>query len=107
MMEFPTIVYRCPGAHWGPNGTTYESIGVNDEQQLKVRLADGWHESLVNAVDAFLSPEQPVDNSTETEDDSSITREELEQKAKELGIKFDGRTTDKKLLEKIEEALKG
>ena len=35
------------------------------------------------------------------------TREELEQKANELGIKFDGRTTDRKLLEKIEEVLRG
>lgn len=34
--------------------------------------------------------------------DSPPTRAELEQKANELNIKFDGRTTDKKLAEKIE-----
>lgn len=33
------------------------------------------------------------------------TRAELEQKANELGIKFDGRTTDKKLAAKIAEAV--
>jgi hypothetical protein len=31
----------------------------------------------------------------------------MEQKARELGIKFDGRTGDKTLLRKIEEALNG
>lgn len=38
-------------------------------------------------------------------DDAPPTRAELEQKATELGIKFDGRTTDKKLAAKIAEAL--
>lgn len=38
-------------------------------------------------------------------DDAPPTREELEQKATELGIKFDGRTTDKKLAAKIAEAV--
>jgi len=33
-------------------------------------------------------------------------RAEMEEKANELGIKFDGRTSDKKLLERIEDALK-
>ena len=33
------------------------------------------------------------------------TREEMETKAKELGLKFDGRTGDKKLMSMIEEAL--
>ena len=33
------------------------------------------------------------------------TRSEMESKATELGIKFDGRTTNKKLLDKIEQTL--
>lgn len=36
-----------------------------------------------------------------------ITRADLEAKATELGVKFDGRTTDAKLAERIEEAMKG
>jgi len=106
-MEFPTIVYKCPGNHWGPNGTTYDSVGVKDDEQMKARIADGWHQSLAKAVDAFLNPAVSVDIVTETNDDSPVTREELEHKARELGIKFDGRTTDKKLFDKIEEALRG
>lgn len=44
-------------------------------------------------------PEEEVDDSAQP------TREELEAKATELGLKFDGRTTDKSLAEKIEAAL--
>lgn len=39
-------------------------------------------------------------------DDTPVTRAELEQKARELGVKFDGRTTDKKLAALIDEAMK-
>ncbi len=38
-------------------------------------------------------------------DDAMPTREELETKAIELGLKFDGRTSDKKLTKLIAEAL--
>jgi hypothetical protein len=40
------------------------------------------------------------------EENAPPTRDELEAKATELGIKFDKRTTDKRLLDKIAEALK-
>lgn len=127
-MDYPAFVYRCPGAHFGPDGTTYDSLGVNNDEQLRAALADGWAESLVKAVSIYLHPvksDEPVGNavsdvdSAEAEeisqsdennaDDENAppTREELEQKANELGIKFDGRTTDRKLLEKIEEFLRG
>lgn len=39
------------------------------------------------------------------EDDAPPTRAELEAKAKELGIKFDGRTSDKKLGQLIQDKL--
>jgi hypothetical protein len=41
----------------------------------------------------------------EVEDNSAPTRAELETMATELGIKFDGRTTDKRLSDKIDQAL--
>ena len=40
-----------------------------------------------------------------SEDDAPPTREELEAKAKELGIRFDGRTGDKKLGQLIQDRL--
>jgi hypothetical protein len=42
---------------------------------------------------------------TVADDNKAPTREELEAKATELGIKFDGRTKDKKLGQLIEETL--
>lgn len=42
---------------------------------------------------------------TELDDNAAPTREELEAKATELGIKFDGRTKDKKLGQLIQEKL--
>lgn len=42
---------------------------------------------------------------TAPEDDAPPTREELEAKAKELGIRFDGRTGDKKLGQLIQDRL--
>lgn len=121
-MDYPALVYRCPGSHFGPDGTTYDSLGVNDDEQLRAALADGWAESLVKAVSIYLHPvkfDESVGNSvpdvdaaekkeiSDGDDNAPPTREELEQKANELGIKFDGRTTDRKLLEKIEEVLRG
>jgi hypothetical protein len=41
-----------------------------------------------------------------TYDNDPATRDELEAKAQELGIKFDGRTSDKKLNSLIEAKLK-
>lgn len=42
---------------------------------------------------------------TSSEDNAPPTREELEAKAKELGIRFDGRTGDKKLGQLIQDRL--
>lgn len=121
-MDYPALVYRCPGAHFGPNGTTYDSLGVNDDEQLHAAIADGWAESLVEAVSIYLHSVKfdgsvgnsvpDVDSAEEKEiidgdENAHPNRQELEQKANELGIKFDGRTTDRKLLEKIEEVLRG
>jgi hypothetical protein len=39
------------------------------------------------------------------DDNAPPTREELEAKATELGIKFDGRYSDKKIAQMIDEAL--
>lgn len=101
-MEYPAMVYRCPGAHFGPNGTTYDSRGVNDELQLLEAISQGWSESLVLAVSEHQNKDV-----NQIEDDLPPSRAEIEEKAVELGIKFDGRTTDRKLLEKIAEVLRG
>jgi hypothetical protein len=79
----------------------YSYKAVLDEEQYKEALADGWRLSLVEAV---IEPD-PVVESEEPIDDSPPTKEEMLQKAEELGLKIDKRWSEKTLLAKIEEAL--
>lgn len=92
---FPTIVYQTPGTHQRAGGT-YSYRGVVDGDQLEAALANGWFRTL---------PEAIAGEHENLADNSEPTREELEAKAAELSIHFDGRTTDKSLAEKIEHVL--
>lgn len=102
-------VYRSPGPHFGPNGKTYDCKGVL-EDDLQKALDAGWNESFLSALgldqegdsdrDAVIQQDDP-----ESALDAPPTRSELEAKADELGIKYDGRTTDRKLADRINEAL--
>lgn len=100
MIEFPTIVYRVPGPYKAPGGKgrTYDYHGAQDKDEFDNLLSAGWFETIAIAQDAQVGV-------TANESDEP-TRAEMEQKAIELGVKFDGRTTDKKLLNRIEQALK-
>jgi len=102
-MEFPSMVYKVPGKHVRPHGT-FDFAGVNNAEELEAKLKDGWFSSLSEAIEP--KKEAPVVATTETDDTAPPTRQELEQKATELGIKFDGRFSDKKISQLIEEALK-
>lgn len=102
-MSAPTIVYRCPGQHFAHAGQTYDYAKAATKEELAQRLADGWHASLIEAVDAANGKAKPADH--EQDDESAPSRAELEQMATDLGIKFDGRTSDQGLLRKINEAL--
>jgi hypothetical protein len=94
-MSFPTIVYKCPGDHHRAGGT-YSYRGAEDSEALGKLLSEGWFATLPEAIDG---------KAAEAEDNAAPTRAELEEKATELGISFDGRTTDKRLGEKIDIAL--
>jgi hypothetical protein len=89
----PTLVYKSPGSQYGPDSTTYDWLGVKTQEDLDEKLAEGWHLTLADAI-------SPPDN-------SPPTRSELEQKATELGLKFDGRTNDNKLGQRIQDAIDG
>lgn len=91
-MNFPTLVYRVPGPHFASTGT-YDYRGVVDAGQMEEAKAHGWFPTL---------PEAIAGEHDHAESEDAPTREELSTKATELGIKFDGRTTDKVLAEKIE-----
>ena len=100
-MEFPALVYKAEGKYIRPHGT-YDFASVNDQQELEQKLGEGWFDSLEAAIEG----EAKKDTSESVWDDSAPpTREELETKATELGIKFDGRYSDKKIAQMIDEAL--
>lgn len=84
MNQFPQALYRAGGAEKLDAGM-FTTVLVLDAEQQAARLADGWHET----QEAALAAKQA--------DEDKPTRAELEQKASELKLKFDGRTTDKKL----------
>ena len=106
---FPALVYRCPGPHWGPPGTTYEAAPAADAEALAAALSAGWFATLPEAVEAFLRPSEPAIESVHADehevDDAPPTRDEMERKAAELGIKVDKRWSDKTLAERIDSLL--
>ena len=104
MTNFPTIMYRTPGPHKKPRGGTYAYRGAADQAEFDALIAKGWFPSYEEAVSGKTAPkvvEQLIDEV------SAPTRDELETKAKELGVSFNARTSDKKLAERIAEALEG
>lgn len=107
-MEFPRIVFKCPG-DLPRQGGTFKVLQVSDDVTHARAVADGWFSSLPEAIESHDNPKlavavvdvAPV---VEVEHES---RESLEVKAKEIGIKFDGRTSDAKLSRLIAEASLG
>lgn len=101
-MDFPTFVYRCPGPHFGPPGTTYGTLDVAGEDALQAALADGWHVSLQGAAEAFLRKPEPVlEVEPEQAADAPPTRDEMLEQAKRIGLKVDRRWNDETLLNAI------
>lgn len=106
LMDFPTIFYRSPGPNQG-NGHTWDSIGVPDAASAVDLLAKGWVATYAELVEPKIESKATEPEPEQiASDDLPPTREEIEAKATELGLKFDGRTSDAKLLERIDEALK-
>jgi hypothetical protein len=104
-MEFPQLLYRV-GTAWTLESGTYDLATAKDAEHMAALLADGWHpdqyaaKAAAEAVPTAAPAEEP-------DDDAPPTRDELEAKARELGIKFDGRTGDKKLAALIADKLAG
>jgi hypothetical protein len=79
-MEYPRLVYK--------SASIFKL--VDDDSEYANALSAGWFKTVPEAL-------------KEKSDNNEPTRAELEQKAKELGVKFDGRTSDEKLLRLINE----
>lgn len=110
MSNFPTIMYRVPGPHKKPRGGTYRTTGAADKAEFDALLKKGWFPSYEEATAGKIANE--IIKAAEAFEDavdevSDPTRDELETKAKELGVSFNARTSDKKLAERIAAALEG
>lgn len=134
MKTFPCFVFRAPGSIMRAR-YSYDMLSVANEDWLKNRLANGWYMTLDEALEAAgqkavrggivrqkpRKPSKPLDGinrrvlsvlkeeekkeELSEEDNSEPSRSEMENKARELKLKFDGRTSDKKLLAMIDAAL--
>lgn len=87
-MQTPTCLYHRDG-----------TVITIDATEVNEYLSQGYADTPAAFDGVQSEPEIPAD-------DAPVTRAELEAKATELGIKFDGRTTDAKLAERIADALK-
>lgn len=96
------MLYKAPGPHFC-DGSMVDYVVVPLDM-VDQTIAIGWFATIPEALAAAAAAAEPDDVPA---DDAPVTRSELEAKATELGLKFDGRTSDAKLLAKIDEALKG
>ena len=104
MTDFPTIVYRIPGPFKKPRGGTYAIRPAADKEAFDALIAKGWSASYEEALIA-AQPLKTKAKAVEIDEVSGPTREELEIKAKELGVSFNVRTSDITLSERITSAL--
>ena len=110
MIEFPTILYKCPGI-WSGNGYSFATRPASDQIQYDAAVSDGWHPTVPLAVEAWrkpvaAAPPIPVLPSVPLPDNAPPTRAEIEAKCKELGIAVHHKHNDATLLRKIDDALK-
>lgn len=59
MMEYPALMYRCPGAYGRPGGT-YSNMGVNSEDEAIAAIEAGWYETLPEAIEAHDKTPSPA-----------------------------------------------
>ena len=64
----PSIVYKCPGQHRGPKGTTYSFKGVKTQEETDSLLNNGWSISLDEAVAIFKGDKPSVKIEVKTEE---------------------------------------
>lgn len=98
-MNYPRTLYRI-----SLDSSIYPALLVHNETEHSAARAVGWRDSIPEAI---ADRESELDTAVEMDDLSPPTREEMESKARELGISFNKRTSDAKLLWRIEQALFG
>lgn len=102
-MEFPRLVFKDKGDQLR-HGGTYSSLLVESEAEYRIALDNGWFGGLIEATNAVNKPAAGL---VLPSDNAPPSREEMEAKAKELGIAFHPSIGDNNLLKKINDSLKG
>ena len=96
-MQLPRMLYRFPGS-WQLECGNSSLLVVNTQEELAAALADGW---FADAYDAKAAFEGKAEAKQEPEPSA---RDAMEAEAKALGIKVDGRWSDKRLSDAIKAA---
>ncbi len=96
------MLYKHPGQH-ELQGDKFDYIIVG-ETEVENRVKAGWSMTTTEALNLNVIDADIVED-INTKDTHPPTRDELEAKATELGIKFRSNTKDETLAQKIEEAL--
>lgn len=114
------IVYKVPGKNHGPKGKTYDWKPVKSEEEFEQAIDSGWFDTLEEAINgkakslkrARNADGEYIGDDPATPDvdeawvsDDAPTREEMNKKAKELGIKHAKNISDKTLLGLINDKL--
>ena len=110
-MEYPTFFYRCPGPHFGPQWTTYDTRDVLSAEDMAAALVDGWCETLQEAAAQYIAqrdeaakavlPKVRDEAPAAAEEDAPPTRAEMLEQAERIGLKVDKRWNDARLLDAI------
>lgn len=107
-MSYPKHMFRQPGPY-GKGERTYRVTSASDEAEEKHLSERGWFVSKERMLAARFGLEEAVEAVEEFEEAideiSPPTRDELEAKAKELGIGFNRKTKDEVLARRIAEVL--
>lgn len=113
-MEYPDLVYKCPGDHQRPGGT-FNYLQVKNEAELDTAIKDGWLVTLPDAINAKDNPTTktaitlPCKKEEKTKlhinDDAPPTRAEILKACDDLNISYQKNTPSKKLLKLIDKQL--
>lgn len=103
--DYPRMLYRFPAQGLDVAALqegNFDTLIVDGADAHDAATAEGWSDTSPAAKDAHAAELEAKRLAAEN---AAPTRAELEAKATELGIKFDGRTSDKKLGDQISAAL--
>lgn len=103
-MNYPRNVYKSPGSH-DCQGGSFDFMSVNDKEEHDIAIIDGWHDSIPDALEGKKSATTVNADQVVEDDNAPPTRDEMIAKAKEIGIKVDGRWSDERLMQEIESKL--